>query len=100
MLILKLTAKSLKCTLVVPSDQIAGVDVPNGSPPVPFTITADGRTITGQFNAKSLRRAVAAVAATPGIGSVIIQGNLNRANELENAGISVPQPKITAAAAD
>jgi hypothetical protein len=94
---LKLTAKGVKCTLVATPDQIAGFHVPDGSSPVPFAIDAGGRIITGTFNAKSLRRAVAAVTATPGIGHVIVQDSLTKDNMLEGAGISVPLPKSSSA---
>ena len=94
---LKLTVKSLKCTVVLTPDQIAGFDVPNGSGPVPFMIAIGGRRIAGTFNTRSLRRAVAAVATTPGIANIIIQGTLTDTNTLEGAGISAPPPKAVQA---
>ena len=87
--ILKLIARSVKCTIVTTSEQIAGFDASPGLGPVPFVVNVDGRTIIGRFNPRSLRRAIAA-AATPGISNIIIQGTLTEDDVLEDAGISVP----------
>ncbi len=95
----KLTAKALKTTIVITADQIAGFNVPNGSPPVPFVIEVGGRSVTGTFNAKSLRKAIAAAAATPE-AKVIVQGTLTAGNVLMDAGISVPPPKASAPASE
>ena len=98
---LRLTARSIKCTFIVTPDQLAGFAVPNGSGSVPFVIEIGHRRVSGQFNPKTLRKAIAL--AAQGIGkAVAIQGNLTETNTLEGAGISVPTPppapKVAAAA--
>jgi hypothetical protein len=55
-----------------------------------FTIAVEGRRITGKFNSKSLRRAVAA--AQGGDVVVIVQGKLEAGDILVDAGISA-QPR-------
>jgi hypothetical protein len=73
---LKLSAKSLKCTVVVDPEGLAGVTVPPGSPRVPFEVSVGGRLVRGELNPKTLRRAVASVAARQ-CSTVIIQGRLD-----------------------
>ena len=89
---LRLSAKSLKATVVLDTSQLAGIEVPNSQPHVAFVIDIGGRMITGEFNARSLRRAVAAIAKhdTGGV-AVIAQGWLV-GSAFEDAGI-VAQPK-------
>ena len=55
-----LTAKSIKATVVLDAAALLDITVVNGSGPVPFVITAGERTLKGQFNAKTLRRAATA----------------------------------------
>ena len=89
---LRLSAKSLKCTVVLDASQLTGFEVPNGQPRVAFTIDVGGRAITGEFNSKSLRRVVTAIAEHGPEGvAVIAQGRL-AVDQLEDAGI-VAQPK-------
>lgn len=89
---LRLSAKSIKATVVLDPAQLAGLVVPNGQPRVGFVIDVAGRAITGEFNAKSLRRAVAAVTEHGAEAvAVIAQGKLV-GDALEEAGI-VAQPK-------
>jgi hypothetical protein len=87
--VMRLTAKSLKVTAVLDVDQVAALEPPMGSKTAPFEITVEGRTVTGTFNAKSVRKAVAA--ANAGDVVVIVQGKLV-GDILEEAGI-VAQPK-------
>ena len=56
-----LTAKSIKATVVLDAAALLDVTVANGSGPVPFVITVGDQSVKGQFNAKTLRRAVTAV---------------------------------------
>jgi hypothetical protein len=86
---LRLTARALKVTTVVEPTAVAGFTVPNGAARVPFVVSVDGQTITGSFNAKSLRKAVAAI-AEHGLDQVaiVVQGRLVGA-ELTEAGIAV-----------
>ena len=94
---LRLTARSLKATLVLDPAQIAAVEVPPGTSAVEFAIHLDdGRTLTGKFNAKTLRRAAAAAAAGP--VAVVVQGRLAPNNVLAEAGITA-QPKAEKPAA-
>jgi hypothetical protein len=91
MLKLRLTAHSLKATLVLDPAQIATVEVPPGTSAVEFAIRLDdGRTLTRKFNAKTLRRAAAAAAAGP--AAIVVQGRLAPGDILAEAGISA-QPK-------
>ena len=87
-----LPSSLLKATVVLDASQLAGFEVPNGQPRVAFTIDVGGHAITGEFNSKSLRRVVTAIAehGTEGI-AVIAQGRLV-GDALEDAGI-VAQPK-------
>ena len=96
---LSLNAKSLKATAVVDGVDLIRFEVPAGSPPIEFTINAQGRKVTGRFNAKSLRKAVTAVNEIGADGvAVVIQGRL-AGGVLEEAGISitVKPPKPAAA---
>lgn len=89
----------MKATAVVDGVDLVGFQVPNGSPPVEFTINAQGRKVTGRFNAKSLRKAIAAVTELGVEGvAVVVQGRL-ASGVLEEAGISitVKPPKPVAA---
>ena len=90
---LRLQARALKVTLVIDPAVLAGLDVPIGKPHVPFVIDVGGRRVTGRFTAKSLRKAVAAVAER-GVESVavVVQAKLAVGDKLEETGI-VAQPK-------
>ena len=93
-----LTAKSIKATVVLDAAALLDVTVPNGSGPVPFVITVGDQSVKGQFNAKTLRRAVTAVreAGAENV-AVVVNGRL-LGNRLEEAGI-VAQPRSKPAAA-
>jgi len=88
---LKLSAKAVKTTLVVDPAGLFGAQVAEGSSRVPFEIAAGGRVVRGEFNGKSLRRAIAAAEA--GDCAVIIQGKLETGDVLAEAGISA-MPKV------
>jgi hypothetical protein len=89
---IKLTAKSCKATFVLDQEQIASLRIPDGSPPVEFTVRLDdGRVVTGKLNPKTLRKAVATAAAGP--AAVVLQGRLGPGDVLADAGLSV-QPKV------
>jgi len=93
---LKLSARSLKTTLVVDQAALIGARVPDGEPRVPFEVTVGNRKVIGEFNAKSLRRAIAAAEA--GDVAVIVQGKREAADVLADAGISAqPRAKKDAA---
>lgn len=91
---LRLTARTIKATAVVPAEQLAAVQ-PAGvtGPQTAFAIAiGDGTHIRGAFNSKTLRRALAAIAELGADNvAVVVQGNLI-GDRLEAAGISA-QPK-------
>jgi hypothetical protein len=90
--VLALSARSLKTTVVVPAAQLARFVVAPGTPHVGFTVDVNGRTVAGQFNAKTLRRVVTAIAEHgPESVAVIVQGNLV-GERLDAAGITA-QPR-------
>jgi hypothetical protein len=90
---LRLTARSLKVTVVVDPAVLAGIEVPTGKPHVPIVIDVAGRKVTGQFTAKSLRKAVAAVAEHGAEGvAVVVQAKLAAGDKLEDTGV-LAQPK-------
>jgi hypothetical protein len=86
-----LTAKSLKTTVVIEPEQLLNFLVPVGVKSIPFAIVVGGRNVTGQFNAKSLRRAIAA--AQTGPVKIIVQGVLQEGDVLADAGVSA-QPYV------
>jgi hypothetical protein len=92
-----LTAKSIKATVVLDAAALLDI-VANGSGPVPFVIAVGDQSVKGQFNAKTLRRAVTAVreAGAENV-AVVVHGRLV-GNRLEEAGI-VAQPRSKPAAA-
>jgi hypothetical protein len=85
---MKLTARAVKATLVISPDELVGI-IAEGQKRIPFTIDVDGRRITGEFNGKSVRKAIATCAAGEA-AAVVIQGTLRPDGRLENAGITAP----------
>jgi hypothetical protein len=49
---LKLSAKSLKCTLDLDPEGLVGVTVPPESPRIPFEVNVGGRRVRGELNPK------------------------------------------------
>jgi hypothetical protein len=95
---LRLSAKSLKVTLVVDGTVLADYTVPERDRPR-VTIAAGGRTVTAELNPKSLRKAIATIREHGAEAvAVVLQGNLGPGDVLEAAGISA-QPKGAKAAA-
>ncbi len=83
------TARAAKLTLVLDPAQLTGIEVLNGAGPQAFMIAVGSRRLAGKFNAKSLRRAVAAVNEHgPDKVAVVVQGPLGDANTIEEAGIA------------
>jgi hypothetical protein len=96
-----LQGKALKCTVVLDPAALSGLEVPNGMAKAPVSITASGRTLTAELNAKSLRRAVTAIATAGGPDNVtvILQGILQGDVLLEAGIVAQPKaPKVAAAA--
>ena len=87
-----LSAKSIKATIALNPAETAAIKVPDGVPRIPFVVNVAGRSISCVLNAKSLRKAVAAVAADPDGYAVVLQGRLDPHDVLDDAGISA-QPR-------
>jgi hypothetical protein len=90
-----LTAKALKVTLVLDAAQVAAIDLADGQPAPPFSVgiasangAVDGRKVTAQVNAKSLRKVIAAIGQHgPDHVAVILQGKLIEGDILAEAGL-------------
>jgi len=96
------TAKSIKVTLVLDPTPLAGVEVPAGKPRFGITVAAGGRTLHADLNAKSARRAIAAITTHGGPVAVtcILTGRLEAGDMIAEAGIVVvPKAPATQAAA-
>jgi ribosomal protein S3 len=96
-----LNARALKCTVVLEPAEVAQLVAPDGKPRVVLAIRLPDRRVSVDLNAKSVRKAVAAIAEHGPDGvAVIVQGKLV-GDAITEAGI-VAQPKVkpqTAAAA-
>lgn len=88
------TARALKVTLVIDAASLAGPAVPDGAGRVAIRIDVAGRTLRTSLSAKSIRKAVAAIAAAggPAAVAVVVSGRLEADNSLADAGIVV-QPR-------
>jgi hypothetical protein len=96
---LKLESRALKVTTLLDPAALVGVEVPNGLSKATLRVTVDGRTVTAEVNAKSLRRAVTTISAAGPEGvAVIVQGKLEANGVLAEAGIAA-QPKAPKVAA-
>jgi hypothetical protein len=97
---LKLTAKTLKATVLLDAAELAGLTVPNGAKSFPVSVSVAGRTLTAELNPKTLRRCVATIAETGTDGvAVVLQGKLEGGVRLAEAGIvaQIKAPKAAAA---
>jgi hypothetical protein len=87
-----LNARALKCTVVLDPAEVAELVAPDGKPRVVVAIRLPDRRVSADLNAKSVRKAVAAIAEHGPDGvAVIIQGKLV-GDAIAEAGI-VAQPK-------
>jgi hypothetical protein len=96
---LNLAARALKVTVVLDPAQVAEVTVPNGAGPQSFRIEVGGRRVSGQVNAKGLRKATALIAEHgPERVAVILQGKLGADDVIEECGIvaQIKGPKLAA----
>lgn len=93
----RIHAKALKLTAVVDPAELLEVYVPPGQPRIDVELAVPGRVLTASLNAKSLRRAIAAV-KSGGDYAVIVQGKIGRTTAIEEAGISA-QPRTPKAEA-
>jgi hypothetical protein len=88
-----LNARSLKCTIVLDPVEAAQIVASDGKPRVVIDIRLPGWRVSVDLNAKSVRKAVAAISEYGPDGvAVIIQGKLV-GDVLTEAGI-VAQPKV------
>jgi hypothetical protein len=95
---MNLTAKSLKCTLVLDAGEIGALPEPTTSRVV-LRIDVAGRTVTADVAAKAVRKARAAVSQHGGDDVVVlIQGKLGAHDAIDEAGLVV-QPRTPAVAA-
>jgi hypothetical protein len=85
---LNLSARALKVTLVLDPMQIAEVTLPPAAGPQKFRIAVGERRLTGQVNAKGLRRALALIAEHGGEKvAVILQGKLEEGDVVSECGL-------------
>jgi hypothetical protein len=85
-----LSAKSIKATLVLNPTEVLSLSAPDGKPRCIVHITAAGRTIVADLNAKSVRKATATIRdAGPDNVACILQGKLAADNTLAEAGLTV-----------
>jgi hypothetical protein len=72
-----LNARALKCTIVLDPAEVAQIAAPDGKPRVVIDIRLPDRRISADLNAKSVRKALAAISEHgPDSVAVIIQGKL------------------------
>ena len=87
----RISAKSLKATIVLSPHDIAALSVPDGKPRCILRVTVAGsRTVVADLNAKSVRKAIATIReAGPDNVACILQGKLGANYELLEAGLAV-----------
>ena len=91
-------ARALKCTIVLDPAEVAQIAATDGKPRVVIDIRLPDRRVSVDLNAKSVRKAVAAIGEHGPDGvAVIIQGKLV-GDAIAEAGI-VAQPKVKPQAA-
>lgn len=97
----RISAKSIKCTLVLSAEDIIKVNTPDGKPRCVLRIDVAGRSVTADLNAKSVRKVIATIRehGPEGIAGVILQGKLGPKDEILEAGLSA-QPKVAKPAAE
>ena len=88
-----LTARALKCTVLLDPAEIEGLALADGTPRVQLRILVDGRAVTADVAAKAVRKAQAVIAehGTAGVAT-LLQGKLGLGDVLLEAGL-VAQPK-------
>ena len=93
-----LNARALKCTIVLDPTELAQIVATDGKPRTVIAIRLPDRRVSADLNAKSVRKAVAAIGEHGPDGvAVIIQGKLV-GDTIAEAGI-VAQPKVRPQAA-
>jgi len=93
-----LNARALKCTVVLDPAEVAQIVASDGKPRTVIAIRLPDRRVSADLNAKSVRKAIAAIGEHGPDGvAVIIQGKLV-GDTITEAGI-VAQPKVKPQAA-
>ena len=88
-----LNARALKCTIVLDPAEVAQIVAPDGKPRTVIAIRLPDRRVSADLNAKSVRKALAAISEYGPDGvAVVIQGKLT-GDAITEAGI-VAQPKV------
>jgi hypothetical protein len=88
-----LNARAIKCTIVLDPAEVAQIVASDGKPRTVIAIRLPDRRVSADLNAKSVRKAVAAIGEHGPDGvAVIIQGKLV-GDLITEAGI-VAQPKV------
>jgi hypothetical protein len=88
-----LNARALKCTIVLDPVEAAQIVAPDGKPRVVIGIRLPDRRVSVDLNAKSVRKALAAINEYGPDGvAVVIQGKLVGGDVITEAGI-IAQPK-------
>jgi hypothetical protein len=95
--LITLTAKSLKCTVVLEPAEVASLSAPPGHPRVPITIQVAGRKLSAHLNAKSVRKCLVTISeAGPDNCVAVLQGKL-AGDVVEDAGLAIqikaPKPE-------
>ena len=95
-----LNARALKCTIVLDPAEVTQLVAPNGQPRTVIDIRLPDRRLSVDLNAKSVRKAVAAVSEHGPDGvAVIIQGKLVGDTVTEAGIVAQPKARPQAAAA-
>lgn len=84
-----LPAKAIKVSVVLDPATLAAIELPPGAPAPPFVIATPGRRIEAQVSAKTLRKALTAIAEHgPEQVAVILQGKLATGDTIAEAGLA------------
>jgi hypothetical protein len=84
-----LNARILKCTVVLDAIEVNAIAADVGSPRVPLHIVVDGRTVTADITAKSVRKVQAVIREHgPEAVAVLLQGKLGKGDVLLEAGLA------------
>jgi hypothetical protein len=92
-------ARKLKCTMILDPAPFVALRIPDGASRVELAISVEGRTVSADLSAKSLRKALATLRES-GAGNVVllVQGVLTAAGKIEECGLvaQVKTPKDAA----
>jgi hypothetical protein len=97
-----LTAKALKCVMVLDPAAVQAFRLPPGDIRTTISINVGGRVVTADLASKSIRKCTAAITEHGADGvAVVLQGKLRHDNSLDEAGLvaQVKTPPVAKAAA-